>query len=49
LEIRHAIIGRGEETRPSVPSLFRLMLINTTKRHEPTLNEIPAQRHGGWY
>jgi hypothetical protein len=30
---------------PSVPPLFRQMPINTTKRHEPTHSEIPAQRH----
>jgi hypothetical protein len=30
---------------PPVPSLFRLMLISTSKRCEVTLNEIPAQRN----
>src|SRR5215469_397271 len=32
-------------TRPEtpVPSLFRLMLINTAKRHQPTSSEFPAQ------
>ena len=39
------IIGPSTQTRPSVPSLFRLTLINTTKRCEPTRTKIPAQRH----
>jgi len=33
----------------SVPSLFRLTLINTTKRREPTRNKIPAQRYNHRY
>ena len=28
----------------SVPSLFRLMLINTAKRHQPMNSEFPGQR-----
>lgn len=40
----------GWTQRPgSVPSLFRLTLITTTKQREPTINEIPAQRHSRRY
>jgi hypothetical protein len=34
---------------PSVPSLFRLTLISTTKRCKPTITEIPAQRYSRRY
>jgi hypothetical protein len=46
--------SRGQSRRPAsgarfhaspVPSLFRLTLISTAKRCEPTRSEIPAQRH----
>lgn len=33
----------------TVPSLFRMTLISATKRRNPTLNEIPAQRHDRRY
>ena len=33
----------------NVPSLFRLTLINTAKRHQPIRTEIPAQRHSRRY
>jgi hypothetical protein len=40
----------GWTQRPgSVPSLFLLTLITTTKQREPTINEIPAQRHSRRY
>jgi hypothetical protein len=40
----------GWTQRPgSVPFLFRLTLITTTKQREPTINEIPAQRHSCRY
>src|SRR5260370_5678998 len=48
-EIERMIIGPSTQTWLSVPSLFRLTLISTTKRREPTLNEIPAQRHSRRY
>ena len=40
----------GWTQRPgSVPSLFRLTLISATRQREPTINEIPAQRHSRRY
>jgi hypothetical protein len=36
---------RRPQTRVSVPSLFRLTLINTIKRCKPMHSEIAAQRH----
>jgi hypothetical protein len=34
-----------DSPRLSVPSVFRLTLISTVKRREPTPNEVPVQRH----
>jgi hypothetical protein len=37
------------QRHPPVPSLFRQTPISTTKQHEPTHSEIPAQWHDRSY
>ena len=43
-QVQPTIMGGAPAPRLSVPSLFRLTLISTTKRREPTRSQIPAQR-----